>query len=167
MLAFHPLQTLGLSHTRVVMVLLRSPWLPLACGMALLALGVLARFSIGGVLASVLFTLAFPLLFEGVTWFGAAKVGGEYYHLDERVIHSEAYDPRAVLARSVVIYGLLFTILIAREADVPPNSFGEWFGLLLIGFLWLAFVLRSHGRQITTLARQKNAPLSPPPQDQA
>ena len=149
------------------MVSLRSPWLPLACGMAFLVLGVLARFSSGGLLAPVLFTLAFPLLFEGIAWFGAAKVGRDYYHLDERVVHSEAYDPRAVLVRSAVICGLLFSILIAREAGVPPNSFGEWFGLLLIGFLWLAFVLRSYGRQITTFARQKNAPLSPPPQDQA
>ncbi len=149
------------------MVSLRSPWLPLACGMALLVLGVLARFSGGGLLASVLFTLAFPLLFEGVAWFGAAKVGREHYHLDERVIHSEAYDPRAVLVRSAVIWGLLFSVLVAREAELLPDGFGEWLGLLPTGILWLAFVLRSYGRQITTLARQKNVPLSPPPQDQA
>jgi hypothetical protein len=82
------------------MLSLRSPWLPLAWGIALLVLGVLARFGGGGALASVLFTLAFPLLFEGVVWFGAAKVGGDHYNLDERVIHSEACDPRAVLVRS-------------------------------------------------------------------
>ena len=149
------------------MVSLRSPWLPLACGMALLALGVVARLNGGGLLPAVLITLAFPLLFEGVVWFGAAKVGRDYYDLDERVIHSEAYDGRAVLVRSAVIWGLLFTILAAREAEVLPESFGEWLVLVLIGFLWLAFVLRSYGRQITTLARQKNVPQSPPPHDQA
>lgn len=148
---------------KVAMVPLRSPWFPLACGMLLLVLGVAARFGGGGLLASVLFTLAFPLLFEGVAWFGAAKVGREYYELDERAIHAEAYDPRAVLVRSAVIWALLFSILIAREARALPDSFGEWLGFAVIGFLWLAFVMRSYGRQITSLARQKNVP----PRDQA
>jgi hypothetical protein len=73
--------------------------------MTLLVMAAIALFSGGGLPAWVLFTLAFPLLFEAVVWFGAAKVGGEHYHLNERVIHSEAYDPRAVLVRSAVIWG--------------------------------------------------------------
>lgn len=142
------------------MIRLRSPWFPLACGTALLVLGVVARASGGALPASVLLTLALPLLFEGGAWFGAAKVGRLFYDLDERVIHSEAYNPRAVLVRYVVICGLLFSILVAREAGALPNSFGEWLTLILTGLLWLAFAMRSYGKQIATLARQKNVPLS-------
>lgn len=147
------------------MVPLRSPWLPLACGTALLVLGAVAWVTGGAFVASVLLTLAVPLLFEGAAWFGAAKVGRVYYDLDERVIHSEAYDPRAMLVRYVVICGLLFSILIAREAEVLPDSFGEWLTLVLTGLLWLAFVLRSYAQQIRALARQKNVPLSAPPEN--
>lgn len=143
------------------MIQLRSPWFPLVCGIMLLTLGIALRVLAGGLLPSVLLTLALPLLFEGVAWFGAAKVGRLYYDLDERVIHWEAYDPRALLVRYAVICGLLFSILIAREADALPGGFGGWLGLVLTGFLWLAFVLRSYGRQIATLARQRNVPLRP------
>ncbi len=146
---------------------LRSPWFPLACGTALLVVGVVARFSGGGLLASVLLTLALPLLFEGGAWFGASKVGGYYYDLDERVIHAEAYAPRALLVRYLVICGFLSSILIAREAKVLPDSFGGWLSLVLTGLLWLAFVLRSYGQQITALARQKNVLRSPPPENQS
>jgi hypothetical protein len=147
------------------MIQLRSPWFPLACGMVLLTLGIAVRVLAGGFLASILLTLALPLLFEGVAWFGAAKVGRLYYDLDERVIHSEAYDPSALLVRYAVICGLLLGILIAREADALPDGFGGWLVLVLTGFMWFAFVLRSYGRQIATLARQKNRPFTPPAED--
>ena len=143
------------------MVRWRSPWFPLACGTALLVLGVVARLAGGGLLSSVLLTLALPLLFEGGVWFGAAKLGHVCYDLDERVIHSEAYDPRAMLVRYAVICGLLFSVLIARELELLPDSFAGWLALLLTGFLWLVFVLRSYLRQITALARHKNVPLRP------
>ncbi len=149
------------------MTLLRSPWFPLASGTTLLVLGVVARLSGGGLLSPVLLTLALPLLFEGGAWFGASKVGGYYYDLDERVIHAEAYVPRALLVRYLVICGLLFSILIAREARVLPDSFGGWLSLVLTGILWLAFVLRSYGQQITALARQKNVLRSPPAENQS
>lgn len=149
------------------MVPLRSPWFPLACGTALLVLNVVARLSGGELFVSVLLTLALPLLFEGGAWFGAAKVGRLYYDLDERVIHSEAYDPRAMFVRYLVICGLLFSILIAREAEVLPDSFGEWLTLVLTGLLWLAFVIRSYGRQITALARRKNVPLRARPENRS
>jgi hypothetical protein len=144
------------------MIELRSPWLPLICGTIFLILSIAVRMLGGGILASVLLTLALPLLFEGGAWFGAAKIGRLYYDLDERVIHSQAYDPRALLVRYAVICALLFGILIAREADALPGGPGGWLGLVLAGLLWFAFVLRSYGRQISNLARQENVPLSPP-----
>jgi hypothetical protein len=150
----------ALAH-KVFMFQLRSPWFPLACGLILLALGIAARMLAGGLLVPMLFTLAVPLLFEGVAWFGAAKVGRHFYDLDARVIHAEAYDPPALLVRYAIICGLLIAILIAREADALPGGFGGWLVLVLTGLLWLAFVLRSYGRQITTLARRKNVPLNP------
>jgi hypothetical protein len=150
----------ALAH-KGAMFQLRSPWFALACGMLLLALGIVVRLFAGGLFAPILFTLAVPLLFEGVAWFGAAKVGRHFYDLDERVIHAEAHDPRALLLRYAIICGLLFAILIAREADALPAGFGEWLVLVLIGFLWIAFVLRSYGRQIAALARRKKVPLNP------
>jgi hypothetical protein len=141
------------------MVLVRSPWFPLACGAALLIFWVAVRIFAGGLLASVLLTFALPLLFESGAWFGAAKVGAVYYDLDDRVIHSEAYDPAAALVRYVLICGLLLSILMAAEAEVLPRSFVGWLTLILTGVLWLAFAIRSYARQITRLAQRRDAPL--------
>jgi hypothetical protein len=142
------------------MVSVRSPWFPLACGTAVLILWVVVRIAAGGLLASLVLTLALPLLFESGAWFGAAKVGGVYYDLDDRVIHSEAYDPAATLVRYAVICGLLLSLLIAGQAEVLPNSFIGWLSVILTSFLWLAFAIRSYAQQVSTFARREKATLS-------
>ena len=147
------------AHNRA-MVSIRSPWFPLACGAAFLVLTI-AAWTLGGALVgSVLLTLSLPLIFEGVAWYGAAKIGRSFYDLDERVIHSEAYDPRALLVRYAIICGLLLSILIGREAKALPDSFVGWLSLVVAALLWLAFVLRSYARQITNLARRKHVPIN-------
>ena len=142
------------------MVSVRSPWFPLACGIALLILWVLVRVAAGGLLASVLLTLTLPLLFESGAWFGAAKVGGVYYDLNDRVIHSDAYQPAATLVRYAVSCGLLLSLLFAGEAEALPSSFVGWLFVILTCFLWLAFTIRSYAQQITIFARREKATLS-------
>jgi hypothetical protein len=145
------------------MVPVRSPWFPLAGGITLFILWVVLRIAAGGLLASVLLTLTLPLLFESGGWFGAAKVGGVYYDLDDRVIHSDAYDPRATLVRYAVLCGLLLSLLIAAEAEVLPRSFAGWLPVILTSVLWLAFAIRSYAQQISAFARRKNATLAAGP----
>jgi hypothetical protein len=137
------------------MASVRSPWFPLACGITLFILWVLVRVAAGGLLASVLLTITLPLLFESGAWFGAAKVGGVYYDLNDRVIHSDAYDPAATLVRYAVLCGLLLSLLIAGEAELLPSSFVGWLPVLLTSFLWLAFAIRSYAQQIIVFAREK------------
>jgi hypothetical protein len=135
----------------------RSPWLPLVSGVGLLLLGLAAWQLRGGeLLARVLLTLCVPLIYEGGAWFGAAKVGGQYYGLDGKLVHSQAYDPRAALIRCALIFVLLFSILIAGEAAAFPEGFGTWVALAITMCLWIAYVLQSHFRQITIFARQKH-----------
>ena len=142
------------------MFTLRSPWLPLVSGAGLLLLGLAAwRFRGGDLVARLLLTLCVPLLYEGGAWFGAAKVGGHYCCLDGKVIHSQAYDLRAALVRCALIFVLLISILIAGEAGAFPETFGAWVALAITMCLWIAYVVRSHARQITIFARQKDGPL--------
>jgi len=108
----------------------------------------------------VLLTLTLPLLFESGAWFGAAKVGGVYYDLNDRVIHSDAYDPAATLVRYAVLCGLLLSLLIAAEAEVLPSSFSGWLPVILTSLLWLAFAMRSYAQQISAFARRKEATLT-------
>ena len=141
------------------MMPLRSPRVPLIAGTGLLVLSVTAwQISGGDLIARVLLTLCLPLIYEGGAWFAAAKAGGPYYGLDEKVIYSQAYDPRAALFRYALIYALMFSILIAGEAGVFPNTFGAWVAIAVIMGLWIAYVLRSHLQQITAYAQQDNRP---------
>ncbi len=142
------------------MVSVRSPWFPLACGITLFILWVLVRVAAGGLLASVLLTLTLPLLFESGAWFGAAKVGGVYYDLNDRVIHSDAYNTTVALVRYAVLCALLLSFLVAGEAEVLPSSFVGWLSVILTSFLWLAFAIRSYAQQITAFARREKATLS-------
>ena len=159
MSAFHPLRTFSRCDKTRPVFTRRSPWLPLVSGAGLLLLGLAAwQFRGGELLARVLLTLCVPLIYEGGAWFGAAKVGGHYYGLDGKVIHSQAYDPQAALVRCALIFVLLFGILIAGEAGAFPESFGTWLALAITMCLWIAHVLRSHFRQVTIFARQKDVP---------
>ena len=142
------------------MASVRSPWFPLACGITLFFLWVLVRIAAGGLLASALLTISLPLLFESGAWFGAAKVGGVYYDLNDRVIHSDAYDPAATLVRYAVLCGLLLSLLVAGEAEVLPSSFIGWLPVILTSFLWLAFAIRSYAQQIAIFVREEKATLS-------
>jgi len=139
---------------------LRSPWSPLVLGTVLLLLGLSAwQFSGGHLWGRVLITLSLPLLYEGGAWFGAAKVGRLYYDVDERLMHSQAYDPVAAFVRCSLLYALLLSILIAGEAEVFPRGVWTWAALAVTMLLWIAYVVRSYAQQITKFARQKDLPL--------
>jgi hypothetical protein len=116
------------------------------------------QISGGELIARALLTLGLPLIYEGSAWFAAAKAGGPYYGLDEKVIYSQAYDPRAALVRCALIYALMFSILIAGEAGVFPNTFGAWVAIAVIMGLWIGYVLRSHVQQITAFAQKDGRP---------
>ena len=156
----------GIRHN-LLMVWVRSPWFPLAFGITFFILWVLVRVAAGGLLASVLLTLTLPLLFESVVWFGAAKVGGVYYDLNDRLIHSDAYDPAATLVRYAVICGLLLSLLFAGQAEVLPNSFVGWLSVIVTSFLWLAFAIRSYAQQVSAFARREKATLTTAPDSEA
>ena len=98
--------------------------------------------------------------FESVVWFGAAKVGGVYYDLNDRLIHSDAYDPAATLVRYAVICGLLLSLLIAGQVEVLPNSFVGWLSVIVTSFLWLAFAIRSYAQQVSAFARREKGTLT-------
>ena len=133
--------------------------MPLIAGAGLLVLSVTAwQISGGELIARVLLTLCLPLIYEGGAWFAAAKAGGPYYGLDEKAIYSQAYDPRAALVRCALIYVLMFSILIAGEAGVFPNTFGAWAAIVIIMGLWIGYVLRSHVQQMTAFAQQDGRP---------